>query len=322
MEEIGALIFARDLDQIKEALSSRKFKVNDFISHNRSALALAAACNYLEVINCILDQGADIDLNNNDDLGYTPLETAAREGQLAAVQLLVERGASLDKGNTKASTALIGACIGAHKDILVYLIEKGAAINHSDNEGQTALHYLCRFAKQCGSNVITQIIDGVTTILPNPKFQEHTAIFNLLLNHGADPNLLTAYGYTPLHLASESDAPIFIKPLVEKGAAVNAQNAKGFAPLHAACDRGNFNACKELIENGANVNIVDADGFTPILGATSAQNIKLVKYLLDQGATTTTPAKISYENVKEGDNALSLAVRLANEELLALFFKE
>ena len=320
MEEIVSLIFARDTVGLKGVITNGKFKVNDFISLDRSALALAAACGYLDVMNCLIEQSADVNLNNTGDLGYTPLETAAREGQLEAVKLLIAKGADIDKGNTIGSNPLIGACIGAHKEVLLYLIEKGANVNHPDNQGQTALHYLCRYAKQWGSNVITQTIDGVTTTLPNTRFQEHTEIFNLLLKKGADVNLLTGYGYTPLHLASECDAHSFIRILIEYGAIVNAQNSKGFAPLHAASDKGNIQSCIALIEQGANVNITDEDGFTPILGASSAQNLELVKYLLDKGANTTTAAKISYGNVQAGDNALSLAVRLENEELLALFF--
>lgn len=320
MEEIVNSIFARDTDKIGKALQNGRFQVNDFVSLDRSALALAAACNYTDVMQCLLDHGADVNLNNGGDLGYTPLESAAREGKLEALKLLLANGAEIDKGNTIESNALIGACIGAHKEVLLELIAQGANLNHADNQGQTALHYLCRYAKQWGSSVITQTIDGVSTTLPNPRFQEHTAIFNILLEHGADTNLLTGYGYTALHLAAESNTFPFIKPLIEKGALVNAQNSKGFSPLHAASDQGNLEACIALIENGADVNIVDLDGFTPILGACSTQNLELVKYLLDLGATTTTLAKIDYGNVKKGDNALSLAVRLENEALLSLFF--
>jgi ankyrin repeat protein len=212
------------------------------------------------------------------------------------------------------------ACISANKDILVYLIAQGANINHADHHGQTALHYLCRYAKQWAENVVTQTMGDVPTALPNTRFQEHTAIFKTLLAQRSEVNLLTGYGYTPLHLAAETNTLSFIKPLLEMGAVVNAQNSKGFSPLHAASDKGHLEVCRALIESGADVNIIDKDGFTPILGATSAQNLDLVKYLLDQGASTTSLAKVSYGNVQSGDNALSLAVRLQNENLLALFF--
>ena len=319
MEEIVDYIFRQDTQKLSEAIESGKFKVNDYVSLDRSALALAAACGYLEVMQCLLDHGADINLNNGGDLGYTPIEAAARDGKVAAIELLVANGADINKGNTIGSNALIGACIGAHQEALLCLLSKGADINHADQQGQSALHYLCRYAKQWGSAEITQTIDGVTTTIANPRFQEHTEILKILLEHQAAVNLLTAYGYTPLHLAAESNAASFIPLLVSYGAIVNAQNSKGFAPLHAASDAGHLEACQALLAQGADVNIVDADGFTPILGATAAQNLELVKFLLASGANTTTAAKISYGQVKAGDNALSLAVRLENEALLSLF---
>jgi ankyrin repeat protein len=320
MEEIVACILARNTDKISAAIESGKFKVNKLISSDRSALAQAASCGYIDVMLCLLDHDADINLSDGGELAYTPIESAARNGQLDAVKLLVERGAEIDKENSIGSTALIGACISAHQDILLYLIQSGATINHADNQGQTALHYLCRYAKHWDGNVITQTIDGKTPALLNTKFQDYTKVFNTLLEKSADVNLLTGYGYTPLHLAAESNTPSFIQALFGKGAVVNAQNAKGFSPLHAASDKGNLEACIELIACGADINIIDKDGFTPILGATAAHQLELVALLLAHGAKTTTAAKVAYGNVQVGDNALSLAVRLENEELLALFF--
>ena len=318
MEEAVNLIFARDLKGIAELVKQGKYEVNSFISIDRSGLALAAACGYLGVMECLIEHGADVNLNNAGDLGYTPIESAARDGKLAAVKLLLKHGAEIDKGNTIASNALIGACISAHKDVIEYLLLQGANVDHTDNQGQTALHYLCRSAKQWGSSKITQTVNGVTTELENPQFQKHSEIFNILIVAGADVNLLTAYGYTPLHLAAETGTTSFIMPLILMGAKVNAQNSKGFSPLHAAADRGQVKACQALIEKGADVNLIDSDGFTPLLGAVSAQNIELVKFFLANGAKKDSKAKINYGKVAIGDDVVSLANKLGNEELISV----
>ncbi len=318
METFVDLIFARNTEKIKQLVKDGKLNANEYVSLDRSALSLAAACGYTDVIECLLDLGADINLNDQGDLGYTPIEHAAREDQIEALKLLIKKGAEIDKGNTIDSNALIGACIGANDEILKQLIQSGANINHVDNNGQSALHYICRYAKQWGSGTITQTINGVTTELENPRFQEHTKIFNTLLDNGVNVNLMTNYGYVPLHLASETDTSSFIEPMIKKGADVNIKNSKGFAPLHAACDRGNIKSVTVLIDHGADVNVVDNDGFTPLLGAALSQNVDLIKLLLEKGAKKDVKAKINYGNVSDGDDALAVAKKLNNVELIKL----
>ena len=317
-EKITSLIFEKNVIEINSLIKSGVFSVNESISLGRTALALASSCNYTEVMQCLIDNGADVNRNNDGDLGYTPLEEAAREGHKEAIVLLLEHNANIDKGNTINSNALIGASIGAHNDILKFLLEKGANINHTDNNGQTALHYICRYAKQWGSMKITNKLNGATVENEQSRFSQHTTIFNTLLEYGADVNLKTAYGYTPLHLTAESGTTPFIQPLIDKGALIDFQNAKGYAPLHAGADRGNYECCKILIEAGANIDVIDHDGFTPILGAVMAQNLDLVKLLVKKGAEKKTAAKVNYGKVSEGDTVLSLAEKMGNSELLAL----
>ena len=317
MGKITDLIFSRSISDIEALIKSGEFNVSEYVLHDRTALSLAASCNYIDVMECLIKNGADVNQQNGGDLGYTPIEEAAREGNVDAIALLLQHGAEIDKGNTINSNALIGACIGAHADAVNMLLEKGSNINHADDNGQTALHYLCRYAKQWGSFTITQTVDGVTTELENPRFLQHTAIFNILIDKGADVTLETNYGYTPLHLCAESGADTFIAPIVAKGGNVNFQNSKGFTPLHAAAERSNVAACAELLNFGADVNIVDGDGFTAILAAVSALNAEMVRLFVEKGAVKDVSSKINYGNVNIGDTPVTLAEKLNNAEVIS-----
>ena len=319
MNKIVDLIYAGDIKEIQQLIESKEFDVNSYLSFDRSALSIASSCNYLDVMQFLINNGADVNLNNGGDLGYTPLEEAARDGEIEALELLLKNNAEIDKGNTINTNALIGACISAKNEALEFLIKNGANVNHADHNGQTALHYICLHAKQWGSGTITETINNVTRELENPLFNQYTIILKTLLKNGSNVNLETKYGYTPLHLAAETNTPSFIKLLIEKGANVNAQNSKGFSPLHAAAEKGNFESSMVLIDNGADVNIVDPDGFTPILGATSSENIELVRLLIEKGARKDIKAKTTYGIVNSGDDALSLAIRIGNKELLEVF---
>ncbi|MCI5057407.1 MAG: ankyrin repeat domain-containing protein [Flavobacteriales bacterium] len=318
MDKIVNLIFQRNIAELEKEIDNGTYDVNSFISLDRSGLSLAAACNYIDVMELLIKKGADVNLNNSGDLGYTPLEEAAREGKTEAIEFLLENGAEIDKGNTINTNALIGACIGAHGNAIKLLLEKGANVNHQDSNGQTALHYLCRYAKQWGGGIITQTVNGVTTEIENTRFKEHQSVFKVLLESGADVNLETNYGYTPVILAAESNASSFIEPLAKAGADINWKNSKGFTAIHAASDRGNFESCQELIAQGANINAIDGDGFTPLLGAVSSQNKDLVKLFVDKGASKEGTAKISYGKVQAGDDVMTLAKRLDNSDILTL----
>jgi ankyrin repeat protein len=317
-DKVSDLVFRRKTDELAQLIKTGEISVNDYLHRDRSILALATAANYTDVMKCLIENGADVNLMDSGNLGYTPIEWAARENHVEALQLLLNHKADINKGNTINTNALIGACIGAQKDALKLLLKKGANINHTDIYGRTAVHHICQNAKQWGGAIITETINGVTKELKNPRFKQHTEMLKLLLKNSAEVNLESNEGFTPLHYCADTNAHSFIPLLIKAGANVNAQNGKGYSPLHAASDKGHLESCKELIKGGANVNVVDHDGFTPILGATATKNAKLVKLLLKHGATKDIKAKISYGDVSVGDDALSLATKLKDTELIKL----
>jgi hypothetical protein len=71
----------------------------------------------------------------------TPLQYAANAGHLEIVQLLLEFGADINKGRIDTgATPLYGASIRGHLEVVKLLIENGADINKSDNNGWTPLN--------------------------------------------------------------------------------------------------------------------------------------------------------------------------------------
>jgi hypothetical protein len=81
---------------------------------------------------------------------------------------------------------------------------------------------------------------------------------------GADPNIPTNLGVTPLHVAAVKDASDIIKTLVAAGAVVDAVDAKGNTPLHMAVYAGSFEAFKTLGDLGADVNKQNHHGSTAL----------------------------------------------------------
>ena len=111
------------------------------------------------------------------DLGFTPLQTAARAADLRLVRWLLERGAAVNARNPMGNTSLWFACqsgeeAAARLAIARELIAAGAEIDRRCEEGTTALSYAA--------------------------WRGPAALVGLLLAHGADPELGSEKGERPL----------------------------------------------------------------------------------------------------------------------------
>lgn len=90
-------------------------------------------------------------------------------------------------------------------------------------------------------------------------------IVRLLLTHKADPNLCSQNGFNvyPLHAALANNNSEISKMLIEAGADVNVIQHGGFTPLHLACQHGNIDLIIILLEQGASVEARNQNGETP-----------------------------------------------------------
>lgn len=310
-------IFGNDVDRLKELLSTQQ-TANFQDTNGASLLGLAAAGGFLDSVDVLLTAGAHIDRTDKNDLAYTPLIRAAKEGQLSMVQRLVEKGANLEAGDSRGGTAILHSCIGAQRDVLEYLISVGGNVNAVDDRGQAPLHYLCQYARQWGDGMITETVNGTTRHVKNPRFGQHTEILKIVMAAKADLNLETAYGYTPLHWAAATNTSLFVKLLFDAGANVHHANKNGYTALHAGADKGSFESCARLLDFGADKDAADKYGFTPLIGAVVGGYERIVQLLLDYGADKHKKVLVGYENVAAGDTAVEVAMKLHREVIIQM----
>ena len=111
------------------------------------------------------------------DYGGTRLHQAAEQGNLEAMGLLLQRGASPVKASSRGRTPLHSAARNGHPKVAMRLLEAGADPNaaNSDEYGYTPLHY--------------------ATMQGDPKVAAG------LVEAGADVNAANNSGHTPLYLA-------------------------------------------------------------------------------------------------------------------------
>jgi ankyrin repeat protein len=142
------------------------------------------------------------------------LETA-ESGELSAVQHTLELGAVLDYQRTENGwTALMLASYNSHKDIVEFLLSKGAILDVRDKVGQTALMAAVSAEKpdieiiqlllKFGTNPnIQRKKDGSTALMLATK-SERNDIVKILLANGANPQIQDRSGQTALDIASKN----------------------------------------------------------------------------------------------------------------------
>jgi ankyrin repeat protein len=156
----------------------------------RACWDLPPAGGFLNSVDVLLAAGADINLADKNDLGYTPLIRAAREGQLSMVQRLVEKGSNLETGDSRGGTAILQSCIGAHRDVLEYLIGFGGNVVGADKGSFESCARLLDF----GADKDAGDMYGFTPLI-GAVVGGYERIVQLLLDNGADKNKKVLVGY-------------------------------------------------------------------------------------------------------------------------------
>ena len=152
---------------------------------------------------------------------------AGRHFQLA--QVLHRNGSSVDLRGHVGKSPLHAATHGGDFEMVQVLLDYGLDANTQDSLGSTPLN----FALEYRSNTI------------DPR------VVRLLLDHGANPNILARIqqGNTPLHRASRSGRIEIVRLLVEHGASVEAQDDAGMTPLDVASGEQREEIIKLLLEH-------------------------------------------------------------------------
>lgn len=194
--------------------------------------------------------------------GLTPLMAAASNGTSEYMQLLLESGAKVDKravGPGEGKTVLIFALESGSEDALLCLLRHGCNVNLPHAQYRRALHHAIE--------------------LGNAHFVK------ILLDFGADPNLVTRQGESPLQEAIWANMGLeTVQLLVERGAQVNHATSFGDTALMCCARHDSPEICQFLIEKGALLNVKDYTGGTAVVRAVCYWAVRTAQVLIKEGA--------------------------------------
>lgn len=122
---------------VKRMLLMKDIDVESKNVHDNRPPLNATANGYFEIVEMLLDHGANIESVNN--IKVTSLFATSYSSHLSIVNLLINKGANLEASDIQNWRPLHGAASKGHMDIVRLLIEKGADRNSRISKGQSAL---------------------------------------------------------------------------------------------------------------------------------------------------------------------------------------
>lgn len=182
----------------------------------------------IEKVKELLDKNPEL-VHEKDRVNYTPLHWAAMLRNKEMAELLIERHADInDKSNNQHLTPLQSAITfryGNNPAVLDFLLDKGAYVETSGNEGT--------------SNLLVSSAAG------------YSRLVNLLLSRGVDVNARNKYGLTALHIAAWTGNKEIVELLINNGAGIDSESLDGRRPVTMAREAENQDIIEFLLSNGA-----------------------------------------------------------------------
>lgn len=282
--------------------------------HGQTALMWAAIENHADVVQLLVDAGAEVDrastkhdwvkisysegnVPKTRDLGgLTALQFAARQGSLAAVEKLLDAGADASLAEPMYQlTPLQLAIVNGHYTLAKRLIERGVGVDDGSLYLAVDTRNLGYYAQR-----------------PNPPEKDGDVtsldVVNALLERGTNADLPYTKGIPERTVAGEIAVP------------------PGATALDRAAAASDFAVVETLLAHGASAAVVTEDGTTPLMllagysrqrfGAAPVTNdpqrLALIRTLLEKGADVHAVHKDST------NNALFFAKQRGTPEIVAL----
>ncbi len=169
------------------------------------------------------------------------------------------------------------------------------------------------YDKRLSSMAKTLIEGGVDAAFHvlNGAIDNNLDKLKFFLEAGADVNLTSSGGITPLIAAAQEGHLEVVEFLLAKNANVNLASNSDLTPLFAAAGNGNLELVRLLLANDANVDLARNNGETLLITAVNEGNLELVRLLLAKNAN------VNQASI-DGTTPLLIAVIKGNLELVRL----
>lgn len=228
-------------------------------------------------ISCFQEALHQMDINETNQEGDSPLHVAIRLRNKYAIPFLLKNGADLSQTNNRQQTPRELAELYGFRRLNDHL---------SQIEMETERLLLA--------------IDRGDLVAANAS-----------LLRGASIGTRNSRRDTPLHKAAQSDLSEMAQLLIRYGAQINARNYLGETPLHSAALRDFAATMKVLLESGANASALNFRRETPLDLAMVRQNPEVIALFKKHPSKRGSAANVDF-SVSGGDGADTSATTTPN----------
>ncbi|CAM9758937.1 unnamed protein product, partial [Ectocarpus sp. 8 AP-2014] len=291
----------------------------------RLPLEHAAARGNLDLVNILVEAGADGSAGWRGCRDRTLLDAAALGGSAGVITTLLRAGARPDVKVVSKSpkrSALYAATVYGHVEAAKSLILAGADIEFEDPVDKCSI--LHQAAKGGHAQLVNELLIGRAdpnrpckafgaTALHEAAGGGHVRILSTLLLTGADKDALDWDGDSALMWAAEKGRLAVVETLLKAGANVDVRGTtSGFSALDDAAYCGHVSVLKAILAHGASVDSCGDGGHTALYHAAYNNQRDAIDALIEAGANIELKTTI-------GHTPLSIAVEFDHREaMLAL----
>ena len=225
-----------------------------------------------ENVKLLLAAGAPLDVHTGQHSG-TVLHAAAQSPCADLIPVLLARGARVDARDRQGRTPLHSAAACARTQAVLALLSAGADVNARDRAGATPLLLVGGWAPYLVTQGVKRPAERERRVAEESGRDAAVA----LVAHGANVNLVSNDGRTPLMHAVLKRDPAWVRLLLRAGAHVNAADRAGWTPLHYAAAKDEAEIAAILLAAGADVNAATREGATPLSLAKTADTVQLLR---------------------------------------------
>ncbi|KAL2830514.1 ankyrin repeat-containing domain protein [Aspergillus cavernicola] len=226
------------------------------------------------ILRIRIDQGVDLD--TLDLQGRTPL------------------GVDIDASFDDAGTVLLAAAAINNRDIIEFLLSRGAKIDIPDSYHRTPLLDAARGGRdkivgillKHGTNVEAKQHSSVTPLIAASMYPSYPSSVELLLKHGADVGHAMDDGWMALHYAARHGNDKLVRVLLEYGAEVDAEDTSSMTHLIMAAIGSSEATVDVLLEHGADPARYDINGDTALDNAIQYSTDDMILHLLGKDVLT------------------------------------
>ncbi|CAM9426220.1 unnamed protein product [Ectocarpus sp. 12 AP-2014] len=287
----------------------------------RVPLEHAAARGNLDLVNILIEAGADGSAGWRGCRDRTLLDAAALGGSADVVAALLRAGARPDVKVVSKSpkrSALYAATVYGHVDAAKSLILAGADLEFEDPVDKCSI--LHQAADGGHAQLVNELLIGRAdpnrpckafgaTALHEAAGGGHVGILSTFLLTGADKDALDWDGDSALMWAAEKGRLAVVETLLKAGANVDVRGAtSGFSALDNAAYYGHVSVLKAILAHGASVDSCGDGGHTALNHAAYNNQSGAIDALIEAGA--------NIDHKVDGQTLLSIAVECDHREVM------